>query len=74
MLGVVDGKSNDVLADLGQIHLSTGCHIVVGTPGRVKALVDQCFLPCTSIRLLILDEVDKLMARDFENDVRTHTA
>uniref|UniRef100_A0AAV1T9Q5 Uncharacterized protein n=1 Tax=Peronospora matthiolae TaxID=2874970 RepID=A0AAV1T9Q5_9STRA len=53
-----------------QTHLSTGCHIVVGTPGRVKALVDQCSLPCTSIRLLVLDEVDKLMARDFENDIQ----
>ncbi|KAL3668249.1 hypothetical protein V7S43_006343 [Phytophthora oleae] len=52
-----------------QIHLAAGCHIVVGTPGRVKALVGQCSLPCSSIRLLVLDEVDKLMARDFEKDI-----
>ncbi|KAG6959944.1 hypothetical protein JG687_00008489 [Phytophthora cactorum] len=55
-----------------QMHLAAGCHIVVGTPGRVKALVDQCSLPCSAIRLLVLDEVDKLMARDFEKDVRVH--
>ncbi|KAK1941615.1 putative ATP-dependent RNA helicase DDX20 [Phytophthora citrophthora] len=53
-----------------QMHLAAGCHIVVGTPGRVKALVGQCSLPCSSIRLLILDEVDKLMARDFEKDIQ----
>ncbi|CAI5732830.1 unnamed protein product [Hyaloperonospora brassicae] len=53
-----------------QVHLSAGCHIVVGTPGRVKALVDQRALPSTSIRLLVLDEVDKLMARDFEKDIQ----
>lgn len=58
---------------LGQKHLAGGCHIVVGTPGRVKALVEQRALPCSSIRLLILDEVDKLMAQDFENDVWTCT-
>ncbi|KAL4159717.1 hypothetical protein PRNP1_000290 [Phytophthora ramorum] len=53
-----------------QMHLAAGCHIVVGTPGRVKALVDQCSLPCSAIRLLVLDEVDKLMARDFEKDIQ----
>ncbi|EEY66882.1 DEAD/DEAH box RNA helicase, putative [Phytophthora infestans T30-4] len=52
-----------------QIYLAAGCHIVVGTPGRVKALVDQHSLPCSAIRLLVLDEVDKLMARDFEKDI-----
>ncbi|KAE9050445.1 hypothetical protein PR003_g2568 [Phytophthora rubi] len=53
-----------------QRHLAAGCHIVVGTPGRVKALIDQCSLPCSAIRLLVLDEVDKLMARDFESDIQ----
>ncbi|KAG6611370.1 putative DEAD/DEAH box RNA helicase [Phytophthora cinnamomi] len=53
-----------------QRHLAAGCHIVVGTPGRVKALIDQCSLPCSAIRLLVLDEVDKLMARDFERDIQ----
>ncbi|RLN83887.1 hypothetical protein BBO99_00001757 [Phytophthora kernoviae] len=45
-----------------------GCHIVVGTPGRVKALVDQRSLLCSAVRLLVFDEVDKLMAGDFEKD------
>ncbi|KAG7393533.1 hypothetical protein PHYPSEUDO_007370 [Phytophthora pseudosyringae] len=57
-----------------QMHLAAGCHIVVGTPGRVKALVDQCSLPCSAIRLLVLDEVDKLMARDFEKDTLAFSA
>ncbi|RLN64187.1 hypothetical protein BBJ29_000324 [Phytophthora kernoviae] len=53
-----------------QMHLAAGCHIVVGTPGRVKALVDQRSLLCSAVRLLVFDEVDKLMAGDFEKDVR----
>ncbi|RLN67460.1 hypothetical protein BBP00_00001614, partial [Phytophthora kernoviae] len=53
-----------------QMHLAAGCHIVVGTPGRVKALVDQRSLLCSAVRLLVFDEVDKLMAGDFEKDIR----
>ncbi|KAG7401236.1 hypothetical protein PHYBOEH_002420 [Phytophthora boehmeriae] len=53
-----------------QMHLAAGCHIVVGTPGRVKALIDQRSLPCSALRLLVLDEVDKLMAGDFEKDIQ----
>ncbi|RMX66896.1 hypothetical protein KXD40_005802 [Peronospora effusa] len=60
----------ETLCLLVQMHLAAGCHIVVGTPGRVKALVDQGSLSCSAIRLLILDEVDKLMAQDFEKDIR----
>lgn len=52
-----------------QRKLQSGCSIVVGTPGRVKALIEQRALACQSLRLFVLDEVDKLIANDFEKEV-----
>ena len=44
-------------------------HIVVGTPGRVKALIEHNILDTTSIRMLVLDEADQLFADSFEGQV-----
>ncbi|KAM5180935.1 putative ATP-dependent RNA helicase DDX20 isoform 1-T3 [Mantella aurantiaca] len=37
------------------------CHIAVGSPGRVKQLIEIGYLNTASIRLFILDEADKLL-------------
>ncbi|OCT94671.1 probable ATP-dependent RNA helicase DDX20 [Xenopus laevis] len=37
------------------------CHIAVGSPGRIKQLIDIAYLNTSSIRLFILDEADKLL-------------
>ncbi|XP_051891048.1 probable ATP-dependent RNA helicase DDX20 [Pristis pectinata] len=37
------------------------CHIAVGSPGRIKQLIEIGFLPTASIRLFVLDEADKLL-------------
>jgi len=37
------------------------CQIVIGTPGRVKSLIDAELLQTDAIRLFILDEADKLL-------------
>ncbi|NXL42249.1 DDX20 helicase, partial [Podilymbus podiceps] len=37
------------------------CHIVVGSPGRIKQLIELDYLNTASIRLFILDEADKLL-------------
>ncbi|XP_056414241.1 probable ATP-dependent RNA helicase DDX20 [Hyla sarda] len=37
------------------------CHIAVGSPGRIKQLIELGFLNTSSIRLFILDEADKLL-------------
>ncbi|XP_042320739.1 probable ATP-dependent RNA helicase DDX20 [Sceloporus undulatus] len=37
------------------------CHIAVGTPGRIKQLIELDYLNTASIRLFILDEADKLL-------------
>ncbi|ETW04804.1 hypothetical protein H310_03937, partial [Aphanomyces invadans] len=43
--------------------------VVVGTPGRVKALVQRKAIPMASMHLFVLDEVDKLMESDFHSDI-----
>ncbi|KAM9693317.1 putative ATP-dependent RNA helicase DDX20 [Dama dama] len=37
------------------------CHIAVGSPGRIKQLIELDYLNTGSIRLFILDEADKLL-------------
>lgn len=47
---------------------------MIGTPGRVKALIEQRVLQCHALRLLVFDEVDKLMQSDFEREVPVENA
>ncbi|XP_029995605.1 putative ATP-dependent RNA helicase DDX20 [Sphaeramia orbicularis] len=37
------------------------CHIAVGSPGRIKQLIELGMLSTSSIRLFVLDEADKLL-------------
>ncbi|NWY66285.1 DDX20 helicase, partial [Erithacus rubecula] len=37
------------------------CHIAVGSPGRIKQLIELEYLSTGSIRLFVLDEADKLL-------------
>ncbi len=45
------------------------CHMVVGTPGRVKQMIQGKHLKTEAIRLFALDEADKLMGSTFYNDI-----
>ena len=45
------------------------CNVVVGTPGRVGALLAEGSLPSEAVRLLVLDEADKLMDDIFAQDL-----
>ncbi|XP_050299857.1 probable ATP-dependent RNA helicase DDX20 isoform X2 [Anthonomus grandis grandis] len=45
------------------------CHVVVGTPGRLKQLILNHNLHLDAIRLLVLDEADKLTEDSFINDI-----
>ncbi|KAG0246125.1 DEAD (Asp-Glu-Ala-Asp) box polypeptide 20 [Mortierella sp. GBA43] len=49
------------------------CSIVVGTPGRVRYLMSSGELKTNQVRLLVLDEADKLMEDGFREDVFTIT-
>ncbi|XP_061760424.1 probable ATP-dependent RNA helicase DDX20 [Nerophis ophidion] len=43
-----------------KLHLKK-CHVAVGSPGRIKQLIELGMLSTTSIRLFVLDEADKLL-------------
>ena len=46
------------------------CHIAVGTPGRIRALINAKNIDAKSTRLFVLDEADKLMESAFRSDLR----
>ena len=43
------------------------CHIAVGTPGRIRALINAKNIDAKSTRLFVLDEADKLMESAFRS-------
>ncbi len=45
------------------------CHLAIGTPGRIKQLIEEKHLKTEAIRMFVLDEADKLMEKSFYNDV-----
>eukprot|EP00958_Prasinococcus_capsulatus_P002231 scaffold201_cov405-Prasinococcus_capsulatus_cf.AAC.55 len=49
--------------------LANGCHVAVGTPGRVRALLESGALPAAHVELLVLDEADRLLQAPFTEDV-----
>lgn len=47
------------------------CHVVVGTPGRLLALLQSDVLTPGSLHMLVLDEADALLGDSFYSDVTT---
>lgn len=45
--------------------LGAGCHVAVGTPGRVKFLMDKGVLRAEPARQLVLESADWLLAPVF---------
>jgi len=45
------------------------CHIAVGTPGRIRALISGKSIDPKAVRLFVLDEADKLMESAFKSDL-----
>lgn len=53
-----------------QIHsLANGIQIVVGTPGRLIDLMERRVLNLASVRLVVLDEADRMLDMGFTEDV-----
>ena len=55
-------------------ELRLGTHIVVGTPGRLLDLVTRRSLDLGGIKVLVLDEADRLLDLGFINDIRKISA
>jgi len=45
-------------------------HVVVGTPGRIKDLIERKVLKLSEFQTVVLDEVDQMLDMGFINDVR----
>ena len=45
------------------------CHMIVGTPGRVRQLIEEKYFKTDAIRFFALDEADKMLESSFKNDV-----
>ena len=46
--------------------LKQGQHVVVGTPGRVYDMIRRGFLKTEYLKLLILDEANKMLSGNFK--------
>lgn len=53
-----------------QIHtLSSGVHIVVGTPGRLIDLMERRVINLSAVRVVVLDEADRMLDMGFIEDI-----
>lgn len=55
-------------ADIRQqlVELSTGCDLIVATPGRLSDLVERGIVSLSRIECLVLDEADRMLDMGFE--------
>jgi ATP-independent RNA helicase DbpA len=51
--------------------LSHEPHIVVGTPGRILELIQRDALPLAAVKLLVVDEADRMLDMGFAEDLRS---
>ncbi len=52
-----------------QRALSAGCHIVVGTPGRLRDHLERGNLDLGSLKVVVLDEADEMLDMGFREDL-----
>ena len=46
-------------------------HLVVGTPGRILEMIQNDALPLTAVRILVLDEADRMLDMGFADELRS---
>ncbi len=50
--------------------LQAGCHIVVGTPGRIRDHLERNRLDVSALRAVVLDEADEMLDLGFREDLQ----
>ncbi len=53
-----------------QRALADGCHIVVGTPGRLKDHLERKQLDVSALRVAVLDEADEMLDLGFQEELQ----
>ncbi len=53
-----------------RVSLEGGAHVVVGTPGRLQEHLDKGRLRLEGLRVLVLDEADRMLEMGFEAAIR----
>jgi ATP-dependent RNA helicase RhlE len=51
-------------------QIKRGPHLIVGTPGRMKDLINKRVLRLSNINTFVLDEADRMCDMGFERDIR----
>jgi len=49
--------------------LAGGCHIVVGTPGRLRDHLERGYLDVSTLKVAVLDEADEMLDLGFREDL-----
>lgn len=49
--------------------IKAGAHVIIGTPGRVLAMLDAGYMDASQLGTLVLDEADSLLDMGFEEEV-----
>jgi superfamily II DNA/RNA helicase len=52
-------------------QVKRGPHVIIGTPGRVKDLIDRRVLRLQTVKTFVLDEADRMCDMGFVKDIRT---
>lgn len=55
-------------------QLRRGPHVIIGTPGRMMDLMKRRALDLSAVKVLVLDEADRMLDMGFINDIRTIVA
>lgn len=52
-------------------QIKRGPHLIVGTPGRIKDLIQRRVLRLSNVSIFVLDEADRMCDMGFEKDIRS---
>lgn len=52
-------------------QVKRGPHVIIGTPGRIKDLIDRRVLRLQNVNTFVLDEADRMCDMGFVKDIRT---
>lgn len=48
-----------------------GIQVVVGTPGRIKDMIEKKALKTDFLKIIVLDEADEMLGRGFVDEIRS---